>query len=102
MISTSWHSIYSINLLKGYKWSTIVNYKLLQKDISEDHENNISFSQTNLSETRENFFKNTKAHRAQKDISEALEQFHREEFRWRDVNAAYLASLATIWGLYFI
>ena len=39
-----------------------------------DHEHNISFSQINLSEAKENFFKNTKAHRAQKDISEALEQ----------------------------
>ena len=85
-----------------YKWSTRVNDKLLQKDINEDHEHNISFSKINLSEARENLFKNTKAHRAQKDISEALEQFHREELRWRDVNATYLASLATIWGLYFI
>ena len=33
-------------------------------------------SQINLSEAREHFFKNTKAHRAQKDISEALEQVH--------------------------
>ena len=33
----------------------------------------IYFSQNNLSEARENFFKN-KSHRAQKDISEALEQ----------------------------
>ena len=33
-------------------------------------------SQKNLSEAREHLFKNTKAHRAQKDISEALEQFH--------------------------
>ena len=39
------------------------------------------FSQNNLSEARENFFKNTKAHRSQKDISEALEQFHRKELR---------------------
>ena len=35
----------------------------------------IFFSQNNLSEARENFLKNTKAHRAQKDITEALEQF---------------------------
>ena len=58
-----------------------MNDKLLQKDISEDHEHNISFSQINLSEARDNLFKNTKAHRAQKDISEALEQFHRKELR---------------------
>ena len=91
------------NLLIWYKWSTRVNDKLLQKDINEDHEHNIYFSQINLSEARENFFKkNTKAHHAQKDISEALEQFHRKELRWQDVNAAYLASLTTIWGLYFI
>ena len=90
------------NLLIGYKWSTRVNDKLLQKDKNEDHEHNISFSQINLSEAGENFFKNTKAYHAKKYISEALEQFHREEFRWRDVRAAYLASLATIWGLYFI
>ena len=90
------------NLLIGYKWSTRVNDKLLQKDINDDHEHNIYFSQINLSEARENFFKNTEAQHAQKDISEALEQFHRKELRWRDVNAAYLASLATIWGLYFI
>ena len=63
------------NLLIGYKWSTRVNDKLLQKDINEDHEHNISFSQINLSEARVNFFKNTKAHRAKKYISEALEQF---------------------------
>ena len=88
------------NLLIGYKCSTRVNDKLLQKDIDEEYEHNISFSQINLSEARENFFKNAKAHRAQKDISEALEQFHRKELRWRDVNVAYLASLATI--LYFI
>ena len=69
------------NLLKGYKCSTRVNDKLLQIDISEDHEHNISFSHINLSEARENFFKNTKAHCAQKDISEALEQFHRRELR---------------------
>ena len=90
------------SLLIGYKWSTRVNDKLLQKDINEDHEHNISFYQINLSEARENFFKNTKAHRAQNDISEALDQSHRKELRWQDVNAAYLASLATIWGLYFI
>ena len=90
------------NLLIGYKWSTRVNDKLLQKDINEDHENNISFSQINLSEARENFFKNTKAHPAQKDISEALEQFCRKELRWWNVNAAHQASLATNGGLYFI
>ena len=33
-------------------------------------------SQINLSESWENFFKNNEAHRAQKDISEALEQIH--------------------------
>ena len=33
-------------------------------------------SQIKLSEAREHFFKITKAHRAQKDISEALEQVH--------------------------
>ena len=32
--------------------------------------------QINQSESREHFFKNTKAHRDQKDISEALEQVH--------------------------
>ena len=37
----------------------------------------ITNSQINLSEAREHFFKkNTKSHRAQKDISEALEQVH--------------------------
>ena len=61
-------------LLIGYKWSTRVNDKLLQKDISEDHEHNISFSQINLSDARDNSFKNTKAHHAQKYISAALEQ----------------------------
>ena len=34
----------------------------------------IYLSQINLSEARENFLKNTKAHRAKKYISEALEQ----------------------------
>ena len=33
-------------------------------------------SQINLSEAREHFFKIYKAHRAQKDISEVLEQVH--------------------------
>ena len=33
-------------------------------------------SQINLSEAWEHFFKNDKAHRAQKDISEVLEQVH--------------------------
>ena len=41
---------------------------------------NFLFSQNNLSEAREHFFKNNKAHRAQKDISEALEQFHSSIF----------------------
>ena len=49
--------------------------------MSADHEHNISFSQINLSEARDNLFKNTKAHRAKKDISEALEEFHRKELR---------------------
>ena len=35
---------------------------------------NSTNSQINLSEAREHLFKNNKAHRAQKDISEALEQ----------------------------
>ena len=38
-------------------------------------------SKINLSEVREYFFKNTKAHYAEKDISEALEQFHGKELR---------------------
>ena len=36
----------------------------------------LPFSQTNLSEARDNFLKNTKAHHAKKDISDALEQVH--------------------------
>ena len=36
----------------------------------------ITNSQINVSEAREHFFKNTKAHHAHKDISEALEEFH--------------------------
>ena len=36
----------------------------------------ITNSQINLSEEREHFFKNTKAHSAQKDICEALEEVH--------------------------
>ena len=43
-----------------------------QERISEIFTN----SQINLSEAWEHFFKNNKAHRAQKDISEALEQIH--------------------------
>ena len=54
---------------------------IAQTNISEGHEHTIFFSQNNLSEERENFFKNTKAHRAQKDIREAIEQFHRKEIR---------------------
>ena len=79
-------NLFNTSLIE-YNWSTRVNDKLLQKDISEGHEHNISFSKTNLSEARENFFKNIKAHRAQKDISETIEQFHRKELRWRDVRA---------------
>ena len=45
-------------------------------NISEDHEHNIYFSQINWSEGKDNFLKNTEAHGAQKDISEALEQIH--------------------------
>ena len=37
---------------------------------------NFTKSQINLSEAREHFFKNNKAHHAQKDISEALKQVH--------------------------
>ena len=37
---------------------------------------NFTNSQINLSEAREHIFKNTKAHRAKKEISEAIEQFH--------------------------
>ena len=37
-------------------------------------------TQINLSEACEYFIKNIKAHRAQKDISEALEQFHSSIF----------------------
>ena len=37
---------------------------------------NLTNSQINLSEARYHFLKNTKAHHAQKDISEALEQVH--------------------------
>ena len=40
------------NLLIGYTWSTRVTDKLLQKNINEDHEHNIYFSQINLSEAR--------------------------------------------------
>ena len=58
----------------GYKWSTRVNEKLLQNDINEDHEHNISWNQINLIEARDNFFKNTKADHSQKHISESLEQ----------------------------
>jgi len=40
-------------------------------------------SQINLIEAWEHFFKNNKAHGAQKDISEALEQFHSsKQFKW--------------------
>ena len=41
-----------------------------QEGISQNFTN----SQINLSEAREHFFKNNKAHHAQKVISEALEQ----------------------------
>ena len=68
--------VFIISFLDIYHFGT--NFHVLlsktQTNISEDHQHNISFSQINLSEARDNFFKNTKAHRAQKDISEALEQ----------------------------
>ena len=54
-------------------------FSFSQINLSEARENFLKFftnSQINLSEATENFFKNTKAHRAQKDISEVLEQVH--------------------------
>ena len=70
--------VFIISFLDIYHFGTNFHVLLFlsSKNISEDHEHNISFSQINLSEERENFFKNTKAHRAKKDISEALEQVH--------------------------
>ena len=44
------------------------------KNLSEDHEHKVFISQRGISESREIFFKISKAHRAQKDISEAYEQ----------------------------
>ena len=59
--------VFIISLLDAHhirtKFINKANYHAVLKD-----------SQINLSEAREHFFKNTKAHRAQKDISEALEQ----------------------------
>ena len=55
------------------------NFTNSQRILSEARENffkKFTNSQINLSEAREHFFKNTKAHRAKKDISEALEQVH--------------------------
>ena len=43
-----------------------------QERISENFTN----SQINLTEAWEHFFKNNKAHHAQKDISEVLQQIH--------------------------
>jgi hypothetical protein len=45
-------------------------------NIRGEHKHKISISQKSISEAREIFFKTCKAHHAQKDISEALEQFH--------------------------
>ena len=57
-----------------------------QNNLSEAWENffkKFTNSKINLSEAWENFFKNIKSHRAQKDISEALEQFHVSTFfKW--------------------
>ena len=50
-----------------------------QNNLSEAREKflkKFTNSKINLSEAREHFFKNTKAYCAQKDINEALEQFH--------------------------
>ena len=58
---------------------SIIHFSFSQINLSEARENFLKFftnSQINLSEAREHFFKNSKAHRAQKDISEALEQIH--------------------------
>ena len=70
--------VFIISFLDIYHFGTNIYMLLLiaQTNLSEEHEHKIFFSQNNLSEARENFFKNTKAHHAQKDISEALEQFH--------------------------
>jgi hypothetical protein len=63
------HKIFYLS--KKYKWS------------KRDFLQNFSNSQINLSEAWEHFFKTNKAHRAQKDISEALEQFHSSKrFKW--------------------
>ena len=56
---------------------SIIFISFSQINLSEARENffkKITNSQINLSEAREHFVKNTKAHRAQKDISEAVEQ----------------------------
>ena len=44
---------------------------------------NFTNSQTNVCEEWEHFLKNNKAHCAQKDISEVLEQLHSSQiFKW--------------------
>ena len=53
-----------------------ISLKILSEAIENFFKKHFTNSQINLSEAREHFFKNTKAHHAQKDISEALEQVH--------------------------
>ena len=48
-------------------------------------------SQIDLSEAWEHFFKNIKAHHAQKDISEALEQFHSSK-NWGEAHREILTN----------
>ena len=51
--------VFIISFLDIYHFGTNFHVLLLQAqpNISEDHEHNISFSQINLSEARENFLK---------------------------------------------
>ena len=54
---------------------------------------NSTSSEINLNEAWEHFFKNIKAHSAQKDISEALEQFHSSKKLSENLSEAHRAIL---------
>ena len=72
--------VFIISLLDIYHFRTNFIYSncfwQAQTNLSEEHVHKIFISQNNISEAWEYFFKNIKAHHAQKDIIEALEQFH--------------------------
>ena len=82
-----YESFYCVPLEYLSHWDYFHIFLLIaQTNLSEEHELKIFFSQNNISEAWENFLKNNKAHCAQKDISEVLEQLP----SWKDLSEAHI------------